>query len=77
MLKKLLPCLGKYKKYAILTPIFVILEVILEISIPFLMSKIIDVGVKNGDVDFILQTGGLMVLIAVFALLFGAIHGRF
>lgn len=77
MLKKLLPCLGKYKKFAILTPIFVILEVILEISIPFLMSKIIDVGVKNGDVDFILQTGGLMVLIAVFALLFGAIHGRF
>jgi ATP-binding cassette subfamily B protein len=77
MIKKLLPCLGKYKKYAILTPIFVVFEVVLEIFIPFLMAKIIDIGVKNGDTNFILQTGGLMVLMAIFALLFGALHGRF
>ena len=41
------------------------------------MAKIIDIGVKNGDTNFILQTGGLMVLMAIFALLFGALHGRF
>jgi ATP-binding cassette subfamily B multidrug efflux pump len=57
MLKKLLPCLGKYKWYAVLTPVTVIGEVLLEIYIPFLMSKIIDVGIKNADVNYVARTG--------------------
>lgn len=77
MLKKLLPCLGKYKIYAILAPITVIVEVLLEIRIPFLMSKIIDVGIKNSDVGYVLITGGQMVLMALISLLFGALSGRF
>ena len=47
MLKKLLPCLGSYKKYAVLTPVMVIGEVILEIFIPLIMARIIDVGISN------------------------------
>lgn len=77
MIKKLLPCLGKYKIYAVLAPITVIIEVLLEIYIPFLMAKIIDVGIKNMDVAYVVKIGGLMVLMAVISLLFGALSGRF
>lgn len=77
MLKKLLPCLGSYKKYALLTPILVIGEVILEIFIPLIMAKIIDVGIGNGDTGYVIKMGALMVLMATFALLFGALSGRF
>lgn len=77
MLKKLLPCLGSYKKYAVLTPVMVIGEVILEIFIPLIMAKIIDVGIGSGDIDYVVRMGALMVLMALFALLFGALSGRF
>lgn len=77
MIKKLLPSLGEFKKYAILTPLFVIAEVILEIYIPFLMSKIIDVGIKNSDTNYILKIGALMILMALFSLLFGVLAGKF
>lgn len=77
MIDKIIPCLGKYKKYALLTPIMVIGEVILEVFIPFLMAKIIDVGIANGDVAYIAKIGGLMVLMALISLVFGAMSGRF
>jgi ATP-binding cassette subfamily B protein len=77
MIKKLLPCLGKHKIYAILAPITVIGEVLLEIYIPFLMSKIIDIGIKNSDISYVIKTGGLMVLLAVVSLALGALSGRF
>ena len=77
MLKKLLPCLGKYKIYAILTPVMVIGEVALEIFIPYLMTKIIDVGIMNGDTGFVIKTGTMMIAMALLSLLFGALAGRF
>jgi ATP-binding cassette subfamily B multidrug efflux pump len=77
MIKKLLPCLDGYKKYAVLAPLTVIAEVILEICIPFLMAKIIDVGIVKADMAYVLKTGGLMVLMALFSLLFGALSGKF
>jgi ATP-binding cassette subfamily B multidrug efflux pump len=77
MIKKLLTCLGKYKIYAVLAPITVIIEVFMEITIPFLMAKIIDVGIKNMDVAYVVKIGGLMVLMAMVSLLFGALSGRF
>lgn len=77
MIKKLLPCLDGYKKYALLTPLTVMAEVFLEIFIPFLMAKIIDVGVINQDLAYVMKTGALMVLMALFSLLFGALSGKF
>ena len=77
MVKKLLPSLGEFKKFAILTPLLVIAEVILEIYIPLLMSKIIDVGIKNSDTNYILKIGALMILMALFSLLFGVLAGKF
>jgi len=77
VLEKLLPCLGNYKKYAILAPVMVIGEVILEIFLPLLMARIIDVGIANNDIGYVVKTGALMVLMASVALLFGALSGRF
>ena len=77
MFGKLLPYLGNYKKYAVLTPIMVIGEVILEIFLPLIMSKIIDVGIKNGDTGYVVKMGALMVLMALSALILGVLSGRF
>ncbi len=78
MLKKLLSCVGKYKKPAILSPLFITCEVVIEIFIPLLMSKIIDIGINGGGgIPYILKTGGLMVVMSIFSLLFGVLSGRF
>lgn len=75
--RKLLTCVGKYKKYAILAPIVVICEGALDILIPFLMSRIIDVGIKNGDVAYVVKIGVLMIVMALASLVLGALSGRF
>ena len=77
MLRKLLKYLAEFKIYAILCPLAIIGEVFLEIRIPFLMSKIVDEGIANRDIDYVLKTGGLMVLMALFSLLFGILSSRF
>ena len=69
--------MGQYKKYAFLAPITVIGEVLLEIYIPFLMAKIIDVGITNRDMSYVLKIGGLMVLMSIVSLLLGVLSGRF
>ena len=73
MLRKLLKYLAEFKIYAILCPLAVIGEVFLEIRIPFLMSKIVDEGIANRDINYVLQTGGLMVVMALLSLLFGVL----
>ncbi len=76
MIKKLLPYLSKYKIYAILCPLAIIGEVLLEIRIPFLMSKIVDNGIPTKDIAYVLKTGGLMVVMALFSLLFGVLGSK-
>ena len=77
MFKKLAKYVKEYKKSAILTPIFVILEVVIEVIIPLLMAQIIDVGIQNGDVKYILEIGGLLIVSAILSLTFGMLSGRF
>ncbi|MBQ6901804.1 MAG: ABC transporter ATP-binding protein [Oscillospiraceae bacterium] len=78
MLKKLLGCVGKYKLPAILSPVFISLEVVMEIFIPLLMSKIIDIGIKGGGgVGYIVKVGGLMVLMSLMSLMFGVLSGKY
>ncbi len=73
MLKKLARYIGEYKKITVLTPLLMILEVVLEISIPYMMQSIIDDGVNKGDINHIVKTGLLMILMAAFSLIFGAL----
>lgn len=81
MIKTLSPYMKKYGIYAILCPIMVIGEVLLDIFIPLLMSKIVDYGIplgkETGSIDYILKMGALMIGMAMLALLFGALASRF
>ncbi len=78
MVKKLAACIGDYKKYAILTPIVMVGEVMMEILIPFVMSKIIDIGILgNGGIAYIIKMGVLMITMALISLCFGAVGGKF
>ena len=76
-IRRILGYLGEYKKYAILAPLTVSLEVLLEIWIPYLMADIIDIGIANKDTDYVLRIGGQMALAAVISLVLGALAGRF
>ena len=73
---KLLSYLGKFKKQAILAPLAVIGEVALEIYIPFLMARIIDIGIAQKDVPYIVETGLLMIAAALVSLACGAAGAR-
>ncbi len=75
MIKKLASYIREYKLTAVLTSVFVTLEVIMEVLIPQCMAKIIDVGLPNGDSTYITKIGLLMILMAVASLAFGVIAG--
>lgn len=77
MFRKLLPYLGEYKKYAILTPLMAILEVACELALPRLMAAIVDVGIVNQDLAYILQTGLGMLILAMFSMTCGMFCAKF
>lgn len=70
-LKKLLPLMKKYWIFAVLSPLFMVLEVLGDVFIPYLMSRIVDVGIVSQDINFIVNTGMLMVGAALLAMFFG------
>ena len=76
MNRKLLQSVREYKKESIMTPILVIFEVFMEVLIPLLMARIIDVGIANGDMGYILSIGVVLVIMAMVSLFFGAMAGR-
>ncbi len=77
MIKRILPFAKKYGIYALLSPVVIIGEVLAEIQIPKLMSHIVDVGIKNQDITYVLTVGGKMVLFALLSLACGALAARF
>lgn len=77
MLKKILEYVGEYKKASILTPVFMILEVIFETFIPFLMASIIDDGVEAGDMGHIYKVGAVMLVAALCGLFTGIMGGKY
>ena len=76
MNRKLLRSVREYKRQTILTPVLVALEVLMEVLIPLLMANIIDVGIAQGDMGYIIRLGLLLVFLAVIALIFGAKAGQ-
>lgn len=76
MNKTLLKSVREYKKQSILAPLLVILEVLMEVLIPLEMAKIIDVGIANGNMSYILQRGLILVVMAMLALFFGVQAGN-
>lgn len=77
MYKTIFSHIGNYKKQAILAPVTIIGEVAMEVTIPLVMAHIIDDGIRQGKVSYVAAMGGVMVLMALFSLTFGALSGRF
>jgi len=76
MIKTLARSIREYKKNSILTPLFVMLEVLFEVMIPLIMAGLIDQGIDAGDMGVILRLGMLLLASALIALTFGALSGR-
>jgi len=76
MFKTIFSHVGEYKKQAVLTPITIVGEVVMEVTIPLVMAKIIDNGIKKEDIGYVAGMGLLMVAMALLSLMFGAIAGR-
>ena len=77
MIRTLLSEVKEYKRASIATPLFMILEVLMEMTIPFLMASIIDDGVNAGNLGHIYKVGGIMVAAAAIGLLAGIAGGRY
>jgi len=77
MIKKLLAHLGEYKKETILTPATVMVESILDIIIPLYMASLIDKGIDAGNMEETVKYGVMLLIIAVLALIFGVLSGRY
>ena len=76
-MKKLLPFMKKYIKFAVLSPILMILEVIADIAIPYLMSRIVDVGIANRDIEYVIKIGLIMIAAALLAMISGVISSHY
>ena len=76
MIKRLSRCVREYKRASILTPLFVSLEVVMEVLIPYYMGKLLDLGVTVGDMSYILKSGGILVVFCVLSLTFGVLSGK-
>mgnify|MGYP000025518745 FL=1 len=76
MIKKLLGSVREYKKSSWLAPIYVSLEVVMEVIIPLLMANLIDYGIEQGSMPYILKMGLALVISCIFSLAFGVLSGK-
>ena len=76
MLKRLAKCIREYKLPSFLSALFVSLEVVMEVLIPFEMADMLDHGINAGDMDFVIQSGIRLVIFASLVILFGNLAGR-
>ena len=77
MIIRLLKSVREFKKDALLTPFFVVLEVVMEVIIPLVMALLIDKGIDGQDMAAIWKYGIILVACAMLALVFGAAAGTF
>ena len=76
MNKTLLKSVREYKKQSLLSPLLVSLEVLMEVLIPLEMAKIIDVGIMDGNIRYIMERGTILVIMAMMSLFFGVQAGN-
>lgn len=76
MIKRLAKCVREYTKPAIMTPVFVIGEVVMEVIIPLLMADLIDNGINAGEMSYVLKMGVALLVCALISMFFGGVAGR-
>jgi ATP-binding cassette subfamily B multidrug efflux pump len=74
LIKKLANYIGQYKKYVLIVPFIVLIDVLCELSMPLLMSKIVDIGIPGKDVGYIANIGIIMVALALVAIIGGVFN---
>lgn len=77
MLKQLMGYIGEYKKYFILAPLLVVGEAVAELLLPYLMGRIVDKGVAEGNMEYMFAVGGVMVVVAVLGIAVGVYAAKF
>lgn len=77
MIKTLAAQIKQYKVSTLLTPLFTILEVVMEVLIPFVTASLIDKGINAGDLNVVYLYGGVMIVMAFLSLTFGVLAGKF
>lgn len=77
MVKRLMQSIREYKVPSIKAPLFVSLEVVMEVVIPLLMARLIDRGITGGNMPYIWRMGLVLLLAAAMSLLFGALAGKY
>ena len=77
VIKTLMKCIREYKLQTILSPLFIALEVLIEVMIPFVTAQLIDCIEAQSEISVIAKYGGVLVLLAVLSLTCGALSGHF
>ncbi len=77
MIKTLARYIKEFKAASIVTPIYMIVEVIMETLIPYFMASIVDEGIKKSDMDHVVRIGIVMIVLAVVSLVAGVLSGKF
>ncbi len=82
MLKRLSQCVREYKKDSLLAPLFVAIEVVMEVAIPYYMGKLVDNGINGGqngegDMTYIIKVGALLAVLCVISLMGGVFAGKY
>lgn len=73
MLKRLIPYMREYRWPAIVSPLFMALEAVTDIMVPYLMADIVDIGINQGDTDLVISRGILMLILALSGMFFGGV----
>lgn len=77
MIRKFASHIKQYKKQTILCPLMVVLEVAMDVTIPYFMAQIVNVGIATNDIGYIARMGLLMMGMALLSLIFGTLAARF
>lgn len=77
MIRKILQSVRQYKKASIITPIAVAAEVAVEVIIPYLMASLIDYGITDGNMSFVVKMGITLAILAMFEIIFGVLSGKY
>lgn len=77
MIKQLSKSIRQYKKDAILSPVFVTGEVILEVLVPTIMAMLIDNGINKGDMNYIIKVGIILIICCMASLFCGIMSGKY
>ena len=75
MIKRLAKSIRQYKRVTLLAPVCMVFEVLMEILIPRLMANMIDLGIKAGDMGYVLRLGIILLAAAFLAMMFGVASG--